>query len=143
MKMFNLTVAAFTIDAYEKVYNLWEACDGIALSMADSRPSIQMYLERNPGLSLIAYDGQTIAGTILCGHDGRRGYIHHLAVRADYRRQGIGRLLVDRSLEGLQALGIQKCHLFIFHDNTSGIAFWEGIGWTYRQDIGVVSKNIL
>jgi ribosomal protein S18 acetylase RimI-like enzyme len=141
--MMNIAVVEFTIDAYEDVYNLWEACDGIGLSSADSRTSIQIYLERNPGLSLIAYDGRTLVGTILCGHDGRRGYIHHLAVRADYRLQGIGRLLVDKSVQALEKSGIKKCHLFIFHDNISGIQFWENIGWTYRQDIGVVSKNIL
>ena len=140
--MKNITVAEFTIDAYEQVYSLWENCDGIGLSSADSRPSIQMYLERNPGLSLIAYDGQRVVGTILCGHDGRRGYIHHLAVLSVYRRQGIGQLLVDKSLATLQSLGIQKCHLFIFHDNTGGIEFWQSIGWAYRQDIGVVSKII-
>ena len=138
----SITVAEFTIEAYEKVYSLWQTCDGIGLSSADSRTSIQMYLERNPGFSLIAYDGQTVVGTILCGHDGRRGYIHHLAVRAEHRRQGIGRLLVEQSLKALEAIEIKKCHLFIFHDNTSGIQFWESIGWTYRQDIGVISKII-
>ena len=138
----NITVAEFTIDAYEQVYSLWETCEGIGLSSADSRPRIQIYLERNPGLSLMAHDGPTVVGTILCGHDGRRGYIHHLAVQSAYRRQGIGRLLVDKSLAALQSCGIQKCHLFIFHDNASGIEFWERIGWTYRQDIGVVSLII-
>jgi ribosomal protein S18 acetylase RimI-like enzyme len=140
--MADFTVKEFTIDAYEEVYCLWEACDGIGLSRADSKPSIRMYLERNPGLSLIACDDGTVVGTILCGHDGRRGYIHHLAVLPEYRRQGIGRLLVDKSISALQASGIQKCHLFIFHDNTGGINFWESIGWTYRQGIGVVSKML-
>ena len=138
----NITVAEFEIDAYEQVYSLWKNCDGIGLSSADSQPSIQVYLERNPGLSLIAHDGQAVVGTILCGHDGRRGYIHHLAVLSAYRRQGIGRLLVDKGLAALQSCGIQKCHLFIFHDNSGGIEFWESIGWTYRRDIGVVSKII-
>ena len=138
----NITVAEFTIGTYEQVYGLWESCDGIGLSSADSQPNIQIYLERNPGLSLLAYDGQTVVGTILCGHDGRRGYIHHLAVLSAYRRQGIGRLLVGKSLAALKSCGIQKCHLFIYHDNASGIEFWENIGWTYRQDIGVVSLII-
>ena len=138
--MLNITFREFTIDAYEEVYCLWEACDGIGLSSADSKPNIRMYLDRNPGLSLIAYDGGEVVGSILCGHDGRRGYIHHLAVLPEYRRQGIGRLLVDKSISALRASGIQKCHLFIFHDNSGGINFWASIGWTYRQDIGVVSK---
>lgn len=138
----SITFTEFTIEAYDQVYSLWENCDGIGLSSADSRPAIQKYLERNPGFSLIAYDDDLVVGTILCGHDGRRGYIHHLAVRSDYRCQGIGCLLVDKSLSELQSFGIQKCHLFIFNDNSGGIKFWESIGWTYRQDIGVVSKII-
>jgi ribosomal protein S18 acetylase RimI-like enzyme len=140
--MMTIIVAEFTIEAYEQVYSLWENCDGIGLSNADSRTSIRMYLERNPGLSLIAFDDQEVVGTILSGHDGRRGYIHHLAVRPDYRRQGIGRLLVDKGLAALRSSGILKCHLFIFNDNTGGIDFWESIGWAHRQDIGVVSKII-
>ena len=140
--MIDITVSEFTIEAYEDVFRLWEACDGIGLSNADSESGIRMYLERNPGLSLVARDGRKAVGTILCGHDGRRGYIHHLAVLPNYRRQGIGRKLVDKALCNLHALSIQKCHLFIFHDNTGGIKFWESIGWTFRQDIGVVSKML-
>jgi ribosomal protein S18 acetylase RimI-like enzyme len=140
--MMNITIEEFTIEAYAQVYSLWENYDGIGLSGADSRAAIQKYLERNPGLSLIAYDDDSIVGSVLCGHDGRRGYIHHLAVRSDYRRQGIGRLLVEKSLAALQSCGIQKCHLFIFNNNTGGIEFWESIGWTYRLDIDLISKNI-
>ncbi len=138
----NIIVAEFTIEAYEPVYSLWEKCDGIGLSSADSRTAIQKYLERNPGLSLIAYDDDLVVGSLLGGHDGRRGYIHHLAVRSDYRCRGIGRLLVDKSISGLQSFGIQKCHLFIFNDNTGGIEFWNSIGWTYRHDINLISKII-
>ena len=138
----DITVTEFTMGAYEQVYSLWEACDGIGLSSADSRPNIEAYLERNPGLSLIAYDGPKVVGTILGGHDGRRGYIHHLAVRSDYRHRGIGRMLVEKSLAALQLADIQKCHLFIFHNNTGAIDFWKSLDWTYRQDIGVVSKII-
>ena len=28
---------------------------------------------------------------LFCGHDGRRGYIYHVAVDENYRRKGIGR----------------------------------------------------
>ena len=115
---------------------------GIGLSDADSRGSIKAYLERNPGMSFVASENGNIVGAILCGHDGRRGYIHHLAVRAEYRRQGLGHKLVEKSLSVLQAAGIQKCHIFIFNNNTSGIEFWKDIGWTHRSDISVISKTI-
>ena len=130
------------MDFYDQVLDLWKKCEGIGLSGADSREGIQKYLERNPGMSLIAQDLDTVVGSILCGHDGRRGYIHHLAVSPEYRRQGIGRKLVEQSIAALRTCGIQKSHLFIFNENVSGIAFWDQIGWTHRTDISVISKMI-
>ena len=130
------------MDFYDQVIDLWKKCEGIGLSGADSREGIQKYLERNPGMSFIARDLDAVVGSILCGHDGRRGYIHHLAVKPGYRRQGIGCKLVEKSIAFLQACGIQKCHLFIFNENDSGIAFWKQIGWTFRQDIGLISKTM-
>jgi ribosomal protein S18 acetylase RimI-like enzyme len=130
------------MDFYDQVVDLWKKCEGIGLSGADSREGTQKYLERNPGMSHIARDIDTVVGSILCGHDGRRGYIHHLAVNPEYRRQGVGRKLVEKSIAVLQACGIQKSHLFIFNENGSGIAFWEQIGWTYRKDISLISKVI-
>ena len=140
----NLVISPFTLDAYEKVMTLWKESEGIGLSCADSKESIRFYLERNPNMSLVAKDANgTLVGAVLCGHDGRRGYIHHLAVRSDCRRQGIGQKLVEEVLNRLRAEGIQKCHLFIINDNVSGIAFWESLGWIQRTDIGVISKDIM
>jgi ribosomal protein S18 acetylase RimI-like enzyme len=137
-----INISTFTIDAYDQVIALWQQAEGVGLNSADSRESIQTYLERNPGMSFIAEQDGTLVGAVLSGHDGRRGYIHHLAVHPDYRRQGLGRKLVDRCLAALQEVGIQKCHLFIFNENVDGICFWESVGWTRRVDIGVMSKNI-
>ena len=137
-----INISTFTIDAYDQVIALWQQAEGVGLNSADSRESIQTYLERNPGMSFIAEQDGTLVGAVLSGHDGRRGYIHHLAVHPNYRWQGIGRKLVDRCLATLQEVGIQKCHLFIFNENVDGICFWESVGWTRRVDIGVMSKNI-
>ena len=135
-------IAPFEIEAYDEVYALWQRCEGVGLSGADRRDNIAAYLTRNPGMSLTAWIGNNLVGAILCGHDGRRGYIHHLAVDEVYRRQGIGQQLVDRSLGILQEAGIQKCHLFIFHKNQAGIYFWQSGGWTLREDIRVMSAYI-
>jgi N-acetylglutamate synthase len=137
-----IKISQFKIESYADVLSLWQQCAGIGLSYADSRENIQQYLERNSGTSFIATCNGNLVGAVLAGHDGRHGYIHHLAVRTDYRRQGIGRKLVDHCLSVLSDLGIQKCHLFIFNNNTGGIEFWKSIGWTPRSDIGVISKTI-
>ncbi len=130
------------IDDYDAIYQLWESSDNIGLSKADSLFGIEKFLERNPGMSFVAWDGDTIAGTALCGHDGRRGYIHHLMVHPDYRRQGLGRSLVGRCMYALTRVGIQKCHLFIFEDNEDGTAFWESLGWTQRVELTMMSQYL-
>ena len=137
-----IEIQPFTINVYDRVFALWQQCEGIGLSEADSPASIQAYLNRNPGMSFIATAGGTVIGAVLCGHDGRRGYLHHLAVHPQARRRSVGRQLVDRCLGALQRAGIQKCHIFVFNQNQGGMAFWKSVGWTPRSDISLASKGI-
>ena len=137
-----INISKFKIESYEKVLSLWEQCEGIGLSDSDSKENIQLYLDRNPGMSFIAELNNQLAGAVLAGHDGRRGYIHHLAVSPDYRKKGIGRLLVSRCLEELKNSGILKCHILMFNNNSTALKFWESIGWSYRNDICIISKFI-
>lgn len=137
-----ITISPFVIEAYRDVLTLWQQCEGIGLSDADSQENIRSYLERNPGMSFLARTQGLLIGAVLAGHDGRRGYIHHLAVHPEWQRHGLGRQLVDRCLQSLKGAGIQKCHLFIFNDNTGGIAFWKSVGWEQRMDISVISKTL-
>jgi ribosomal protein S18 acetylase RimI-like enzyme len=132
----------FCLDDFQDAIALWKSCEGIGLSSADSKDNLTTYLKRNPGMSFVARSKNAIIAAVLCGHDGRRGYLHHLAVHPDFRNQGIGRALVEKCISALQSIGIQKCHLFIFNSNRDAIRFWEKIGWSYRKDIGLVSKEI-
>jgi N-acetylglutamate synthase len=135
-------ITRLTMADYAEVIDLWGRTEGIGLSQADEPERIASYLERNPGMSFTARDDELLVGAILAGHDGRRGFLHHLAVRDDRRGQGIGRALVERSLAALRLVGIEKCHLFVFHDNSKGIAFWRKIGWKERIEIVLMSANI-
>ena len=138
----SIAISPFTIELYDSAIALWQQCEGIGLSGADSRECVRSYLERNPGISFVATSEGIVVGTILAGHDGRRGYIYHLAIHPDHRRKSLGRQLVDRCLAVLADAGIQKCHLFIFNENIGGIKFWKRIGWVHRSDISVISKTI-
>jgi putative acetyltransferase len=133
------TLHPFTNAHYDQALALWQACPGIGLSDADTRCGISKYLDRNPGTSFVTFDGDRLVGTILGGHDGRRGFIHHLAVHPDYRHRGIGRQLAEATLAALKGAGINKCHLFILNTNHSGMEFWQKMGWTLRKDISVIS----
>ncbi len=137
-----VTISPFRIENYNEAVSVWEKCEGIGLSSADSRENIQKYLERNPGMSFTAIRNGKIIGTVLCGHDGRRGFIHHLAVLPEFRKQGIGKALADHCRASLKKENIDKCHIFIFRKNRSGIRFWEKMMWLFRNDIAVMSINI-
>jgi N-acetylglutamate synthase len=128
---------------YDPVLALWRATAGIGLNESDTREAIESFLRRNPGLSLVARDaGGTIVGAVLCGHDGRRGYLHHLAVVPTHRRRGIGRALVATCLENLRDRGIAKCNLFLYTHNAAGRTFWEHHGWAAREDLVVVQRSV-
>jgi len=134
------TISDFTIECHQEVMQLWQRCPGVGLSEADSRENMEIFLQRNPGLSFLARSGRgELVGTILAGHDGRRGYIYHLAVLPAHRRRGIGSTLVRRCLASLAAQGIGKCHIFVFADNDPGKRFWTAAGWSERADIRVFS----
>ena len=132
----------FANSHYAAACALWEAADGVGLSEADSEGPITQFLARNPGTSYVALDDAKLVATILVGHDGRRGLIHHLAVAASHRRQGIGKRLVAEGLAALGRAGIQKCHLLVFAENAEGREFWGAVGAEYRDELVVYSLPI-
>ena len=125
-----IQIQAMKPDDYDEVRSLWLSCEGIGLDdRSDSREQIHFYLLRNPDLSQVVRDGRETVATILCGHDGRRGYLSHLAVRPEYRGRGIGRLLVKTCLEKLAAAGLPGCNIRMFTHNEDGRKFWRSLGW--------------
>jgi ribosomal protein S18 acetylase RimI-like enzyme len=115
---------------YPRVLALWQQSDGVGLGESDSAEAVAAFLARNPGLSAVAESGTgEMVGAVLCGHDGRRGYLHHLAVSAPHRRQGIARRLVQYCFAGLARERIPKCNIFVFREKPESIAFWTYNGW--------------
>lgn len=92
-------------------------------------------LKRNPGCSVVAVSGDRIVGSILCGHDGRRGCLYHVCVHEDFRMQGIGKSMVVHCMNALKEEKISKVSLIAFTKNDIGNTFWKEIGWTKREDL--------
>jgi ribosomal protein S18 acetylase RimI-like enzyme len=137
-----ITVREFTMGDYEAAYALWKASEGIGLSEADTRENIALYLRRNPGQSFVAVEEGILVGAVLCGNDGRRGFLHHLAVAPSCRRKGAGRALIARALIALAAQGMRKCHIFVIGANEEGKRFWRRVGWEERTTLVVMSKDV-
>ena len=135
-------IREMTISDFDQVLSLWQRTSGLGLSGVDTHEGILKFLKRNPGLSFLCEEKGTLIGTILCGHDGRRGYIYHLAVDEAYRKHGIGRQLTEQSLIALRHEGIAKCHLFVYRDNKTAEHFYDRMGWQKRTTLDIFSKDI-
>ena len=121
---------------FDGIHALWMSIHGFAIrSIDDSREGVERFIRRNPTTSIVAEDEGKIIGTILCGHDGRRGCFYHVCVDEAYRKHGIGRAMAAAAMEALKKEKINKVSLIAFTSNEVGNQFWRGMGWTYRDDL--------
>ena len=121
---------------YDDVRALWMTIRGFGIrALDDSREDIERFIQRNPTTSVVAKAGNRIIGTILCGSDGRQGYLYHVCVAKEYRRRGIGTHMVGFCMHQLKAMGINKVALIAFTAHDVGNAFWKQIGWPPRAPV--------
>ncbi|MBC3421347.1 GNAT family N-acetyltransferase [Pseudomonas wayambapalatensis] len=130
-----ITYRPMTLDDYDAILGLMRQTPGVSVREADSFEATQRYLQRNPQLSFVAAAGSVLVGCAMSGHDGRRGYLQHVLVLPEFRRQGIARQLVELCLQGLAEQGIRKCHLDVLKTNPQAADYWARHGWQLRTDI--------
>jgi N-acetylglutamate synthase len=136
-----VAITVMTMADYDPVCQLLRSIPGLTIRSADSFEATERYLIRNPGLSFVARAGDRIVGCVMCGHDGRRGYLQHLAVEPIMRHQGIGAALTGRCLDALHRLGIEKTHIDVLTENALAHDYWIRSGWKRRTDIIRYSFN--
>lgn len=128
---------------YPALLSLWKNTPGMGLrSLDDSAEGIAAFLARNPTTCFVDVEDGRLTGAILCGHDGRRGYIYHTAVLPERRGRGIGSALVDAAVQALAAEGITRVCLNVMETNEAGKHFWLGRGWEKKDFLGFYSKSI-
>ena len=132
----DILVREMTMEDYDQVYKLWTKISVFRIrSIDDSREGVERFLKRNPTTSVVAVEDGKVVGSILCGHDGRRGCLYHVCVDEAYRRHGIGKDMVVYAMKALQDEKINKVSLIAFTQTDIGNAFWNTIGWTGRLDL--------
>jgi ribosomal protein S18 acetylase RimI-like enzyme len=135
-----IEIREFSVNDYDAAIELWQRVEGLEIAEGDDREGVAQFLARNPGLSRVATDGSGIVGVALCGHDGRRGHVYHLAVDPAYQGRGLGKRLLDESLTDLRRTGVKRVIIMVADDNPSGRQFWRRCGW---EDIpGAISMGI-
>lgn len=138
-----MQIRVLTIEDYDEAYLLWTSSPGIGLkTLDDSETGIRKFLERNPLTCFAAEEDGELAGTILGGHDGRRGYIYHIAVNPVFRNRGIGRALIETVEQAFIQEGINKVALISFKTNVGGNRFLRACGYPIRDDVVYRNKSL-
>lgn len=107
--------------------SLWKAAG--FRSVGDDDRSLDAFLERNPGLLLVATADGDVVASAMGGWDGRRGWLYHVAVATAFRRRGIATRLVRRLEQRLRVAGAPKLNAIIRDDNADATAFWSSLGY--------------
>ena len=133
-----MKIEKFTMESYEDIVDLWRK-SGISVGSTDTRDEIERMLQRNPELFLIGKVDNKVIGVVMGGFDGRRGYVHHLAIDPDYQRKGFGTMIMDDIIKKFRKIGVHKVHLFIEKYNKELVEFYKNLGWEIRDDLIMMS----
>ncbi|MCW9699082.1 MULTISPECIES: GNAT family N-acetyltransferase [unclassified Avibacterium] len=138
------TIEPMKPEHYIQVYQLWKSIDGIDINpLDDSFESIKDFLRFNPDLNYIARENSQVIGVIMCGFDGRRATIYHMAVDKNQQGKGIGKALLTHLEQKLKHKNITKGRLLAFSHNIQGSKFWQQQGWIKQTHLDYFSKNLL
>ena len=127
-----------TIDDAAAVIALWRVC-GLTRPWNDPAADFVLALRDAAADVLVARDAVGLAGTVMVGFDGHRGWGYYLGVAPAVRRTGLGRALMAASEDWLRARGAPKLQLMVRSDNAQAAAFYEAIGFA-RQDVAIFGR---
>lgn len=127
---------------HEGALGLWRSMEiGVQVGRSDTLEEIKRKLQRDPDLFLIAEIDNEIVGTIIGGYDGRRGMIYHLAVKSNFRKHGIGTMLLEEVEKRLRDKGCKKCYLLITAENAAAAQFYERNNWREMKEDRIFGKE--
>jgi ribosomal protein S18 acetylase RimI-like enzyme len=141
--MSDMTIELMSVADYDEILELWKSDPGVEISVGDDREGIARYLQRNPTTSFVARHEGRIVGTILSGHDGRRGSIYHLVVGPECRGMGVGKQLLLQSLDALKQEGVSLCLIYVFEHNEIGNRFWRAQNWVKLESLHSYSYSLV
>ncbi len=136
--MIKMKIEKFKIESYDEVVGLWRKA-GIEIVSSDTIDEVTRVLNRNPDLFLIGRVQEKIIAVVMGTFDGRRGYVHHLAVDPDYQKMGFGKSIMEALIEQFRTKNIQKVHLFIEKTNKTVVEFYNNLGWDVREELIMMS----
>ncbi len=71
----------------------------------------------------------------------KKGHMVSVAVDDKYRKRGIGKVLVEESVNGVKSRGCDEFYLEVRCSNTDAIRLYEGLGFVIRQRINTYYRD--
>jgi ribosomal protein S18 acetylase RimI-like enzyme len=133
-----MKIENYSMKSYDRVIELWKKA-GISVGSSDTEDELEKMFQRNPELFLIGKEDEKLIAVVMGGFDGRRGYVHHLAVDPKYQKMGYGRQMMNILINRFINLGVHKIHLFIQKHNKKVFKFYKNLNWEIRDDIIMMS----
>jgi ribosomal protein S18 acetylase RimI-like enzyme len=113
----------------EALVALWSLC-GLTRPWNDPYRDIDRKLAQDAaGLLVLVADGE-LAGSVMAGYDGHRGWVNYLAVHPGHQGQGLGKALMNEAERRLRGLGCPKVSLQIRTSNEGVVAFYRHLGYS-------------
>ena len=125
----------------EAVVELWREC-GLVVAWNDPASDIRRKLRVQREMFLVGLLDSKLVATVMAGYEGHRGWINYLAVKPEFRKQGLGRRLIDEAEVRLIAAGCPKINLQIRKSNPDAVAFYERIGYS-SDDVVSMGKRLV
>ncbi len=123
-----MTIREFRDDDRAAVIALWQDCD-LTRPWNPPERDIELCRRSGHGTLFVAEAAGRLAGTIMVGHDGHRGWVYYVAVDPAHRRDGLGRALMRHAEAFLAAQGVPKIMLLIRETNSAVAAFYQRLGY--------------
>ncbi len=133
-----MIIEKFSMKFYEEVVELWRK-SGISVGSTDTKEELERIVRRTPQLFLVGKIDKKIISIVMGGFDGRRGYVHHLAVDPDYQKKGYGKMIMGELMNKFLKLKVHKVHLFLEKYNKEVVEFYRNLGWEIRDDLIMMS----
>lgn len=135
-----MEILNFSIDMYQNVYNLW-VMTGLAIGISDTKEHVERVLKQHPELFIVGKVEEKIVAVVMGAFDGRRGYVHHLAVDSEFQKKGYGKEIMEELHKRFLKKGVVKVHLFVDIETKGVIEFYQKLGWYLRDDLKMMSYN--
>lgn len=122
------------------VIALWQAA-GLTRPWNDAGNDFDLALTNPTSTVLLARDGETLAGSVMAGFDGHRGWVYYLATDPARLGTGIGKVLMRTAEQWLQDLGCPRIRLMVRADNLAARGFYNAIGYD-DQDVVTMGRTL-